>query len=310
MELNKHLEALAIREKSDTGNILPAYEVKRWPAGRLEELIELGELIQIEDATSIKCPACSRGCSVEPVRGVNNDGTEYCEVMCTEEGSPDIDPFYLKQWQLTEKIRTHLPKTKKEQGDTPQHDYIIKNQGSQHLLIYKGNEEILPKKLGSKYIVYLLTHKDENISSLQLENECAIRPSVDQKRTDDVSSGLREVEHAGDLGDLADYNQEDLEGAITTLEGKIENTESQAERQGYQEQIDYIRKYMSGSTDIRGRKRKIGDPLEASRVRVTQNIKEVIKNIKNKDLKKHLKLINTGKYPSYKPDDAVFWEYL
>ncbi|MBW8018028.1 MAG: helix-turn-helix transcriptional regulator [Planctomycetes bacterium] len=155
MELNEHLAALAIREKSDTGNILPAYEVKRWPAGRLEELIELGNLIQIEDATSIKCPACSRGCSVEPVRGINNDGTEYCEVLCELEGSPDIDLFYLKQWLITEKIRTYLPKVKKRRKRKASPD-LSQRETEVYRMVYVENKT--PKE-----VAITLKCSDQNI---------------------------------------------------------------------------------------------------------------------------------------------------
>ena len=111
MELDEHLGILAKREKSTIGNIIAAYEVKRWPAGRLDKLIAMGMLISISDATTIKCPCCSKGCPVEPVKGTANDGTVYYEVLCEKEGSCDVDPFYLKRWQITENIRKYLPKT-------------------------------------------------------------------------------------------------------------------------------------------------------------------------------------------------------
>jgi len=114
MELKEHLGALAKRAKSKIGNIMAAYEVKRWPAGRLDRLIEMGMLISISDATIIKCPCCSKGCPIEPVKGTANDGTVYYEVLCEIEGSRDIDPFYLKQWQITDKIEKYLPKAKKK----------------------------------------------------------------------------------------------------------------------------------------------------------------------------------------------------
>ena len=112
MELKEHLEVLAKREKSKIGNVLAAYEVKDWPDGRLDKLIEMGMLISISNATTIKCPGCSKGCPVEPVKGTANDGTVYYEVMCEIEGSIDIEPFYLKRWQITEKIRKYAKKKK------------------------------------------------------------------------------------------------------------------------------------------------------------------------------------------------------
>lgn len=114
MELKEHLAVLAKREKSKIGNVLAGYEVKDWTDGRLDKLIEMGMLISISDATTIKCPGCSKGCPVEPVKGTANDGTVYYEVMCEIEGSFDVEPFYLKRWQITEKIRKYLPNAKKK----------------------------------------------------------------------------------------------------------------------------------------------------------------------------------------------------
>ena len=73
-------------------------------------------LISISDAITIKCPCCSKGCPVEPVKGIANDGTEYYEVLCDKEGSNDVDPFYFKQWEITDKIKMYLPKTKKKRN--------------------------------------------------------------------------------------------------------------------------------------------------------------------------------------------------
>ncbi len=309
MELKEHLTVLAKRESSKLGNVLAAYEVKKWPDGRIDELDEMGMLISIPDATTIKCPCCSKGCSVEPVKGIANDGTEFCEVLCEKEGSSDVEPFYLKQWQITEKIRKYLPKTKKKLEDAPPADYIIKQQGGQFILTYKGNDEILPKTLGSKYIVYLLTHKDKDISAIQLEMECALKPTDRPADPDDVSEGLGVIEHAGDLGNLADFKPAQMQSAIELLEQKIEDTDKQAEKGHYQSQLDLMHKYMSGSKNVYGTNRKTGAPLEKARCRVTPAINTVKRKIQDKQLKAHLKsYIKTGSYLSYKPDDAVFWD--
>ena len=121
MKLREHLEVLAKREKSKIGNVLAGYEVKDWPDGRLDELIEMGLLTALADATTIKCPCCSKGCPVEPVKGVANDGTVYYEVLCEKEGSCDVDPFYLKQLQISEKIRKYAKRKKTANKKTFQH---------------------------------------------------------------------------------------------------------------------------------------------------------------------------------------------
>jgi DNA-binding CsgD family transcriptional regulator len=117
MELHKHLIRLAKRYNSRVGKIIAAYETESWPAGRLDELVELGYLTALSDATAIRCPACSRHCrGIEPVKETAKDGTESYMVLCEKEGCRDIDPFYLKRWEITEKIKDIIQKTKKKRN--------------------------------------------------------------------------------------------------------------------------------------------------------------------------------------------------
>jgi DNA-binding CsgD family transcriptional regulator len=114
MDLNEHLIRLAKRYTSKLGKTIAAYETERWPIGRLDELAEMGYLKPLPDARAIRCPACSILCSgVEPIKEIANDGTESYMVLCEKEGCLDIDPFYLKQWKITEKIKD-LPKKPKK----------------------------------------------------------------------------------------------------------------------------------------------------------------------------------------------------
>jgi DNA-binding CsgD family transcriptional regulator len=113
MNLQEHLDILGKRKKSKVGDIIAAYEVKKWPNGRLEEFVEMGVLASISKATQIKCPCCYRRCPIEPIQETSPDGTIHYEVLCEKEGSRDISPFYMEQWQITEKIKDHVsPGTK------------------------------------------------------------------------------------------------------------------------------------------------------------------------------------------------------
>lgn len=116
MDLNEHLIRLAKRYGSRIGKIIAAYETERWPKGRLDELIEKGYLKPFPDARTIRCPACYRHChGIEPVKEIANDGAESFMVLCEKEGCRDIDPFYLKQWEITEKIKA-IPQTEKKRA--------------------------------------------------------------------------------------------------------------------------------------------------------------------------------------------------
>lgn len=174
MELKEHLGILAKREKSKIGNVLAGYEVKDWPDGRLDELSEMGMLISISDATTIKCPGCSKECPVEPVKGTANDGTVYYEVLCEIEGSFDIEPIYVKRWQITEKIRKYLPNAKRKrkrkasselspreaevyrmvhaEGKTPKQVAIIFNCSDKNIYKHLGNAEEKIKAKSSRSV--------------------------------------------------------------------------------------------------------------------------------------------------------------
>ncbi len=226
-------------------------------------------------------------------------------ISLTEWSSAEVDKEYSRVLSLlNHKInQVQLPKqagteretsggkageTKTESGNKTQKneiDYRIEDLGNQCVLYFKGNGEILPNQIGSDYIVYLLTHKDKDISAIQLESACKLKPNDLPKNAEDLPEGTREVEHEGDLGDLADYNPEQIKSTIPFLEQKIEETDKQAEKQSYAEKIDKIKKYMANSINIYGKKRKTGDPLESARIRVTQAISAVKGKIKDKNLK-------------------------
>lgn len=117
MDIHEHLIRLAKRYSSRIGKIIAAYETESWHSGRLDELIETGYLKPLPDAKTIRCPACYRHCrGIEPIREIANDGTESYMVLCEKEGCRDIDPFYLKRWEITEKIKSTIQKTKKKRS--------------------------------------------------------------------------------------------------------------------------------------------------------------------------------------------------
>lgn len=116
MDFQEHLSRLAKRYCSKIGKTILAYETENWPEGRLEELIGSGYLKPLSDSTTIRCPACSEHCrGVEPIKEIGKDGSEYYFVLCEKEGYRDIDPFYLKRWEITDTIKRYSPPKKRNQ---------------------------------------------------------------------------------------------------------------------------------------------------------------------------------------------------
>ena len=120
MKIEEHLKILAKQANSKNSNIIAYDETTDWPDGRLEKLIEMAVLIPTHNATSIKCPGCDESCPVEPLFDVLDDGQNYIHVLCRQEGRDiSIEPELLQQWEITDKIKQYLPKTKKNRNTAP-----------------------------------------------------------------------------------------------------------------------------------------------------------------------------------------------
>lgn len=115
MTLQEHLEILGKRKKSKIGDIIAAYEVKRWPIGRLQEFIKMGVVTPIDPTNSIKCPLCTDGCPIDLIAETDKKGEEHYSVLCAREGKREIEPFYRERWQITDHIARLVKPRKKRQ---------------------------------------------------------------------------------------------------------------------------------------------------------------------------------------------------
>jgi hypothetical protein len=87
---------LPILESPDT--LIGAHEVRRWPAGVLERLINLGLLVRAEDAYSVVCPEC--GDHTEDL--IAEDGPGYRVrffIECPEVWRLEVPATSRKQWR-------------------------------------------------------------------------------------------------------------------------------------------------------------------------------------------------------------------
>ncbi len=100
MELEEHAKSLAKRAKSRVGNVIVAYEVKKWPEGRLEQLLKMRVLRSLPDADEIRCPGCTERHMIVPIRTILPNGEPYSEHLCGKEGLIEIPAFLFKRWQI------------------------------------------------------------------------------------------------------------------------------------------------------------------------------------------------------------------
>ena len=224
------LEYVKTRAKLSGRQLLSFDKLAEFPAEQVKELEDKGVLFQIKDADGIICTECDKECW-KPVETRLKDGKAIGVIYCTDEdcgGLVEVELKRLRRWEITDKIKQYMPKIIPDDPPPPV-DYMIELQGKQYILTYTGIHEILPDTFGSKYIVYLLTHKDVDISAFQLEMECKLKPENRPDDPDDVSEGLGQVDHAGDLGKLSEFKPEQMQSAIEHLEQQIEDTDRPAE---------------------------------------------------------------------------------
>ena len=100
MDLEEHAKSLAKRAKSRVGNVIVAYEVKKWPEGRLEQLLKMRVLRSLPDADEIRCPGCTERHMIVPIRTILPNGESYSEHLCSKEGLIEIPAFLFKRWQI------------------------------------------------------------------------------------------------------------------------------------------------------------------------------------------------------------------
>ena len=108
MELKEHAKRLRRRANSGVGNVVAAYEVKKWPEGRVNLLVGMGVLRSLPDADEIRCPGCTERHMIVPLKTTLPNGEFYAEHLCSKEGLIPIPEFLFKQWEIV--VKKHSAK--------------------------------------------------------------------------------------------------------------------------------------------------------------------------------------------------------
>jgi len=99
------LAKLADRLQIYDSEIITADEITEWPNGKLDELIKMGVLVEVEHAKGLVCRECEEGCFIEPNIRTNPDtGTATGVFGCTRRediGRIEVDLNRLRQWRIS-----------------------------------------------------------------------------------------------------------------------------------------------------------------------------------------------------------------
>lgn len=124
MELEEHASKLAKRVRSRVGDTIVAYEVQRWPEGRLKQFVEIGLLRPLPDADEIRCPGCSKRCLVEPLKTTLPNGEPYAEYLCGKEGLVEIPAFLFQRWEVVKSKLIELGYLQEAEGGSKEQGWL------------------------------------------------------------------------------------------------------------------------------------------------------------------------------------------
>jgi DNA-binding CsgD family transcriptional regulator len=98
------LAQLAARLSVPDGDIVIADEVRKWPDGKLQELVAERILQEIDPGTTVICDQCDERCSIEPQRRTDPRTGKVVGVhLCMREeggGRIEIDLNRLRRWRI------------------------------------------------------------------------------------------------------------------------------------------------------------------------------------------------------------------
>jgi len=108
--VDEFLARLADRLQIYDSEIITADETEDWPTGKLDELIKMGVLAEIEHAKGVVCGECEENCFIEPnIRSNPNTGEATGVFVCTRRediGQIEVDLNRLRQWRISaEKLK-------------------------------------------------------------------------------------------------------------------------------------------------------------------------------------------------------------
>ncbi len=112
------MQQLAERLQAFDADVISADEIADWPTGKLDELVEIGVLEEIEHAKGVVCRECEENCFIEPnIRTNSNTGETTGVFVCTRNpdiGRIEVDLNRLRQWRINSEKLEALGYSKKK----------------------------------------------------------------------------------------------------------------------------------------------------------------------------------------------------
>lgn len=200
------------------------------------------------------------------------------------------------------------------------YDNLFIESGNTFEIVYEGERFHLNKTVGLSYIRYLLSHPCQEIDAFDLRiNVNPLDSELTNEELATYSSNELEVEgltigswsEEGTKIDATTKRQIEYEiGSLQRLYDIATETGDESSQSELQEELEFLKSYLSGSVDIHGKLRQENSKLENNRKAVGKAISKAKKNIRkfSPGLADHFdEAIVTGKSLKYLPQEPVIW---
>jgi hypothetical protein len=101
MELQEQIADFAGRIEAGLNPYISYDEIQQWPPGHLDELMNMGILIETNPGKTVICKKCNKECSIEPsIEALPRTGEIVGLHLCTVQGLIRVETKRLRRWEI------------------------------------------------------------------------------------------------------------------------------------------------------------------------------------------------------------------
>jgi tetratricopeptide (TPR) repeat protein len=195
------------------------------------------------------------------------------------------------------------PQDRHADAETASRESVFLNEGQFWTISYQDGSYRLRDMKGLHYIAYLLAHPNERFHVRELS--ASVRGEAFSLAASDPSLHAEREDASPILDSKA---KADFRAHLSELHTELDEAEQMNDRgraERIRTELELVNDELSAAIGLRGRDRKMSDPVERTRVRIGKAIRSALRGIQEHDpsLAHHLtSCIRTGYYCAYLPD--------
>jgi hypothetical protein len=192
---------------------------------------------------------------------------------------------------------------------------LLRDEGAYWQIVYGGKCVGIRQLKGLLYLHYLLLHPNEKVHVSTLAGQASDCGTASPREISGLGSLTTAPLPFRDSGEILDPRAaRQYRARLVDLRAELEEASRWADLERadlIRREIDFLSAELSSAYGLRGRARKLDDPMDRLRKAVTNRIRSCIDRISKQipALGRHLEnAIRTGFYCSYSPESPIIWK--